>query len=536
MNRGQLGYKTGLVQPILSAIFLLLQPVPTLLGSPRSMDLSKVLALELHDIAYFGFIPMVLAYRAALMRGAPAAARWLIALGLLLPLTPLAGPLYHRVQLVFCFGGVWAFAWYWEHADRERLDPVIRRVSYLFGALVAIWFLASLATVVLQGALQGRVEGYITGRIDSGQAGVFGGYREAWLLERGRNLIPELRLWHPRQLVAVLTASLGFTALWLRARRGVQLSAALMLGLLLIELGAFAGGWVTVVDPAEDPPFAETPDIAALRERVGAGRVYIVDDPVAPSFFPPNTLGMYGIATIQAYETVNPASIWGEYEFVADPAVLGRLAVTHAVGRPGEELGEGWVPEYRGGSLTLWRNEFALPRYLALRAGSGGWPAMAGEWVEGASGDAGSGAVAQGGSASDNAVLAMRSAGDVLVEGTQNRRYLEVPAGAELVRVAENWSEGWRYRVEGEGWRPVEMAADRSMIFALEPGGAPLRVELDYQPRRRIIGWWLTVGAFLATALGGALSILASRREARADTRLALALHPCPCHFPLRAE
>jgi hypothetical protein len=493
MNRGQVGYKGGIAQPILSAIFMLLQPMPTLLGSPRSMDLSKVLALELHDIAYFGFIPMVLAYRAALLRRAPAAARWLIAFGLLLPLTPLAGPLYHRVQLVFIFGGVWAFAWYWEHAERGVDDPVLRHLLRIVLAFVVIWLLGSLLGVIFHDRLQGRIEAYVAGRIAGGQAGVFGGHREAWLIERGRNLLHEMRLWHPRQLVAVSAALLGFAALRLRARRGVPLSAALLLGVLVVELGAFAGGWVTVVDPAEHPPFAETADIAALRERVGEGRVYIVDDPAAPSLFPPNTLSMYGVATIQAYETVNPASIWGALDFATDPATLGRVAVTHAVSRPGEVLEEGWVPEYRGERLMLWRNEYALPRYIALREGGGGWPVRTGA---GGEGDVVADVV--------NPALTLPA---LLVAGTQNHRLLEVPAGTELVRVAENWSEGWRYRVEGEEWRPVEQAADRSMLLPLGPGTAPVRVELEYRPRRRVIGWWLTAGALVVTALGGGMVI-----------------------------
>jgi hypothetical protein len=475
MDRGQLGYKHGLVEPLLSAIFIAAQAVPTLLGSPRSMDLSKALALELHDIAFFGFIPVVLAYRSALLRSAPAAARWLVAFGLLIPLTPLAGPLYHRVQLVFIFGGVWAFAWYWEHADRERIDPVLRRLFHIFLALLALWLMGSVASVLLQERLQGRIDAYLTGRIASGRAGVFGAVREGWLLERGRNLLFELRLWHPRQMVAVLAALLGFVALRLRARRGVSPSAALLLAVLVVELGAFAAGWVTAVDPAEHPPYGETPDIVAVRERVGAGRVHIVDHDAAPSLFPPNTLAMYGIATIEAYETVGLPTMWRALGEAADAGTLGRMAVTHAVSRPGDELGDGWVAEYRGERLTLWRNEHALPRYLALRAGSGAWP-RAGEGV-----------------------------GVVRVEGTMNRRRLEVPAGADAVRVAENWSEGWRYRVAGGEWKAVEMAADRSMVLALAPAPVVTRVELDYHPRRRVVGWWLTTGALLATLLGWGL-------------------------------
>lgn len=470
LDRGEIGYASGALQPVLSALLVVLQPLPSLLGSPRSMDLSKALGLELPAIAYFGLIPMVLAYRAALMRGAPTAARWLIALGLLLPLTPLVGPLYHRVQLVFCFGGVWAFAWYWEHADRERVDPVLRRMAQLGAAFVALWLLGSVASVLLEGMLQPKIDGYITGRVAAGGAGQFGSYREAWFLERGRLLLPELRLWHPRQLVVLLAAALGCAALWLRTRRGTRPSAVpgaalLLLAGVVLELGVFAGGWVTAVDPAEHPPYAESPDIAALRELVGtgidAGRVYIVDDPAAPSFFPPNTLAMYGVATIQGYETVGFRNMWSEADYTDEPVRLGAMGVTHAVARPGVVLGAGWTPQYQGARLTVWRNEHALQRYLALPAGM-----------------------------------------PVGVTGTQNHRVAEVPPGTGVVRVAENWGEGWRYRVAGGTWRPVGLAADRSMVIPLEVVSEPVPIELEYRPGRRIVGWWITLGAALLVMIG----------------------------------
>src|SRR5690606_19606231 len=155
---------------------------------------------------------------------------------------------------------------------------------------------------------------------------------------------------------------------------------------------------------------------------------YIVDDPVAPSFFPPNTLAMYGIATIQAYETVGFRNMWSETGYTTDPAALGEMGVTHAVSRPREELPVGWTATYRGERLTIWRNEHAVPRYLALPAGV--------EWVAGMGAGSGESSIAGTGGAP-------AATGEVAVSGTQNRRLLEVPPGTAALRVAENWSEGW---------------------------------------------------------------------------------------------
>jgi len=463
LDRGSIGYERGWRQPLTSAPLILLQMVPSLLGSPRSMDLAKVLGLELTDIAFFGLIPLILAYRTALIRTAPLGARLAIGLGLLIPLTPLVGPLYHRVQLLFAFGGAWAFSWYWTYAARDRVEPVLRWVGRLALAGLGAWILLSILSLLFEARLQESIDRVIAGRIAAGGAGQFGEYRGEWFRERGRLLLPELRIWNPRQLVVVFTGALGFAALYLRTRYTIRTTTLLLLSALLLELGVFAGSWINIVDPETDLPYPETPDIIALREivgtGVGAGRVYIIDDPEAPSFFPPNTLAAYGIATIQAYETVAYRGMWAESGYTSDPERLGPIGVTHAVARPTEELGAGWVPEYRGESLTLWRNEFAVPRYLA--------------------------------SSDDDGEREI----SLEVRGTENARRLVLPPGTTRLRIAENWGEGWRYRIDQGAWYPVEMEPDRAMAIYLEPADEARELELEYQPIRRKIGWRITLAA-----------------------------------------
>jgi hypothetical protein len=534
LERGSIGYAHGLRQPFLAMLLLPAQLFPSLLGSVRSMDLAKALLLELPAVAYFGFLLTLLAYRAVFIRRVPAAARWLIAFGLLLPLTPLVGPLYHRVQLLFIFGGIWAATWYWEHTERDRGDRVLRMIGYACAGAAVLWVLASLATVALEGWLVSRIQEYIAARIAAGQAGVLGGYRE-WMLARGARLIPELRIWQPRQLLLVLAALAGFGALHLRARYGVAPSALVLLGALVAELGIFAAGWVTVADPERHPPYPERPDIAAMRQAVGAGRVYVADtpatllrepadtlaiDPCAPGcreipaaqlFFPRNTLAMYGVATIQQYESVSLRGIWAEAGYATDAISLGRLAVTHAVSPPGRTLPRGWALEYQGEALWLWRNQHALPQYLALPPEFAAWPgpgALVGDALEG---DALEGDAASARPAAEGAPHGIGLAGAVQVTGTQNRRLLEVPSGTAAVRVAENWSEGWRYRSGTGPWKQVKVAADRSMLIPLEPVPATQLVEMHYRPRRRIIGWWLTLAAAALTALGGVAAARARR-------------------------
>jgi hypothetical protein len=478
LDRVGVGYRQGWLQPLASLLFVPLQAFPSLLGSPRSLDLAKALSAELFMIAYFGFLPMLLAFRVAFMRSAPASMRWLIALGLLLPLTPLVGPLYHRVQLVFVFGGVWAAAWYWQNARTDQIDAVLRTLFRLFLAAGGIWLLASIVGFAMQERLVARAQQAIAGRLDPELVAALPFYAE-WLAARTRRLVEGAWIWQPRNALPLATALLGFAALRLRTQHGIRPAAAVLSVVVAIELGVVAAGWVTAVEPPRTTLYPVTPELVVVRERVGDGRVTILHGfPV--TFLPPNTHEMVGFQAIQQYETVAPPSLAHDAE-QASAARLGALAVTHAVTRPGAEAGFGWVLDYRGARLTLWRNPHALPRYAAL-------PEAAGRVV--------------------------------LIEGTQNRRQLRVPAGTSMLRVLENWDRGWRFRVADGEWRPVRRAADGSMLAPIE-AAADAVVELRYRPDRRGGGWLslLAVVALAGVAAGGAAGGRPAGRAAASGDR-----------------
>jgi hypothetical protein len=487
------GYAAGPVQPLFALLLLPAQLFPTLLGGPGTIDLLKAVGLELIDVAYFGLFLMLLAYRGVLLGGVPATPRVLMAMGLLLPLTPFVGSLYHRVQLLFILGGIWAALWWWQHATERELAGFVRRVSAVLAVLGGLWLVASLLSLLLHDALTTRIESIVAARIATGQAGTLGVYPE-WRLDGARRLIPELRIWHPRQLLFVGTTVATLLALHVRRSAGLRVATLVLVCALLVDFGAFTRGWVTTVDPARHPPYPQVPDLAVLQQRVGDGRVHIAYDG-PPVFLPPNTLSMYGVAAIQQFETVTLHGMWSRLGFAGDALALGQMAVTHAVSQPNEQLGAGWTLDYAGDRLAVWRNDAALPHYLALSG------AAADAWPTG-------GDVRHG---RDPGALPV--AGDVAVHGaTMNRRALLVPAGTQLLRIAENWSEGWQARVGAGAWRSVAAGVDLSMVVPIPNNRESTVVELRYRPGRRTLGRWLTFISLLVTGSGALLYGLHGRR------------------------
>jgi hypothetical protein len=455
--------------------FLLFQPFPSLLGSPQTLDLAKLMNSGLFDVSYFGFVPTLLAFRTLFLRRCPPVARWLMVVGLLIPFTPLAGPLYTRVRLLFVVGGIWAFAWYWQNQATDVLDRVVRWFFYGFVALSVLWVAASLGTVIFEQELNSHLHTAITGGLAAGE-GQFNTFH-GWYLERTDGLVDYMRIWHPRQLAPWVAAMLGFLALKLRVTRGIRTATWVLLPALTVELLVFASGWVTVADEPNGRIYPITPDILAVQRLVGNGRAYVKESEGEPELLPPNTLTAYGVAAYENYESIiAPRMSAGGAS--ADAASLGSVGVTHAITHLNDRPnGSQWELQYRGLRLLLWRNRLALPRYLGLDYVPGHWPSMAQSLPVG-----------------DDPIQ--------VIEATDNHRVLVAPPASAAVRVAENWSDAWYARVGSGSWRQVERAPDQSMLIRLPPSSSSTRVEMAFRPQDQAVGWRISLGTvvFLTVA------------------------------------
>ena len=161
--------------------------------------------------------------------------------------------------------------------QQGSVDRIVKWIFTLFVVLSIFWLFASIASQVFEEQLVALGQEKLAARLSDG-AGHFAMYRD-WMLQRPSILISELRIWHPRQLIPLLAAFACFGAYLIRVRYSLRCGTGLFIAALIVELAAFAWGWMTFADPKRHPFYAQTADISAIREVVGDGRLYIIPAP-----------------------------------------------------------------------------------------------------------------------------------------------------------------------------------------------------------------------------------------------------------------
>lgn len=445
--RGQLGYPGGGLQPVLNLVSYLGYVCPHLLGSPDTMDGWKLFKSELFNVAYFGGLPFVVALAATTSRRFPLEPRVLLLVGFLVPLTPLVGPLYHRVALVGITGGVWLFAHALQH-EREWLGRGIRRLWPVLLGLVAVWVVVSVLVWWRKDFLQASLAAAILHRATDGAFGCL----PDWMVLRGQRWIDSLLIWDWRNTIPLL-AVLG--GLRLVSRRPTQPWWGLALtALLVVEVGIYAGRWITYSVPPSAGLFPETEETKALRSLVGNGMIHLRTGSLCDTPFPANTLSAYGIRTLEHYESILPR---GMQEYLGSNPSAERLSlcgVTHlVVPATKQDILPGWVEVWRNPKIAIYENAHRWPRYCALPP-MVVWSVQSPQRLE---------------------------APVEIVEETQNHRRLRVPGGAGCIRVAENWSANWEYTVDGQTWKKAQRGSDGSLLLPVRLSNASQEVWLRYR-------------------------------------------------------
>jgi hypothetical protein len=483
-------YPEGWLQPLYNLAAYPLQVFPSVLGSCESFDLLKLFRSQLLYVAYFGSLPVLIAYLCCFRKETPLLARLLMGIGLLLPLTPAVKYLYQRLFLLFIFGGIYAFAHFMESSadeTRRKVCGVAARVSCL---VVLVWLVAS---VVLT-SFRAKIEALVQARVMDSGGGSFGYFKD-WMHGRLLKFLGDLPIWSQQQLLPLGLFLLGLAGLWWTAHvssRRRNAGAWMLAGVVVLEVTLFASRWVTWTDPARCPLYAVTPEVEVLRKQVGdQGRVAILmaDASVhmAVTPFALNTLGPYGIATIQGYDSIVPQGMSQVADKTMDAGVLGHLAVSHLITYHGNApTGRGWDKVWESPFMALFANGRSVPRYIGFRS----------------DGD-------------KDLFFQDESPGQCfpIMENThkENTRRMEVPARTTWLRVAENAATGWEYRIQPSGeWNAVSRAPDTTMLLSLGDAARtkPVDVEMRYAPPWREGGFSVSgISLLLTIVVAGTLAL-----------------------------
>jgi hypothetical protein len=478
-------YPHGWLQPLFNLAAYPFQVFPSLLGRCDSIDLLKLFKSELFYIAYFGSLPVLVAFLAPWRRESPLLARILIGGGLLLPLTPLVRLLYQRLFLLFILGGILAFVHFMDNASRKTRMRVFRVTGSLAATGVAAWTALSLLLHLKPGLLAPLREKIIAG----GRGSSFG-YFDDWIAQRADRFLADISIWSPQQIFPLLLLAAALAGLrWTASEHaGWRSKGAWLVALAVIgEVTLFGSRWVVWSDPGRYALFPATAESEALRTHVGRdGRVTTLMHPgahMARTPFIPNTLSAYGIAVDNGYDSIIPAGMLLPGEAAGDAEKLGRLGVSHLITWPGNTgVTDDWKPLWDSSSMVLYENTRKMAKYAGFRTDGDKDAFFAGDRPE---------------------VVTVRE-----TSGRENSRLLEVPAGVRWIRLAENQADGWEYRLANSPstpWQAVQRAPDASMLVPL--AGSPIseatNVSMRYQPPLRLLGFEISAVALLLTLLAG---------------------------------
>ncbi len=476
-------YPQGWSQPLFLILSTMGQWFPSIFGSADTLDLLKLFRSEYFYVAYFGSLPVIVAFLGLWRRDVPRLAKVLMLIGLVLPLTPALKYLYQRLYLLFIFGGIYAFSHHMTFASRDQLRTLWRWFMRGWVVLVLVWGVLSL---VLQWNVVACQQWVVQRILPTTKGSAFGYFQDWWAQRIGR-FVENLIIWNAHQGWPMLLLMLGligwFLLAWGKSLKSVRCGALLMVCAMVGEVTLFAHRWVTFVDPQCSPLYPVNADVAAVMQHVGHdGRVVVAEKlgagHMAITPFIPNTLMPYGIATIGGYDSIVPEGMNLLVDWRSDAERCAHYGVTHWLSYPGNQpIGAGWRLVWQGEGCDLYENQHALPKYLGFSSSSACEQMV------------------KKGALADQVALRERLQ-------LENRREIELGSDVRWVRIAENQASGWQYRpksASADAWRNVMRGEDRSMVLDVSApefrqAGA---VEMRYEPPLRHNGAWVAGCCFV---------------------------------------
>ena len=456
--RGALGYENGRAQPLLNALSYPFYLFPFPLGSPSSLDFWKVLFSDMFNIGFFGTVPMVLALLSLFKNKVPTAPKLLIIAGLILPLTPLVGPLYHRVNLLWILGGCWAAAELIEISTEAAMVSAARKILWCLMLFGGLWLFAGSVFWAVHVHTSTLMSNEILLRAESSQFGFF----KDWLVLRTQRAASWILLTNPIQFTAL---GLAFLSAWglrfIKKRSLLSFAAALA---VFMQTSIFWWIWTTWSDPRDGYSLpASTSIIDTLRQ---SPRLVQENAKMKYMSFPLNTIGVLGIETTGGYDSIHPFGMntlaGSDWDFPGAAYYLG------PAGHPGPP---DWIPLGAQLGGKIFKNPSPQPIFSAMIS-TPTVPIDA--------------RTSPGVAASPTA---FKPVGLAPVTSTFNKIVLDIPPATAEVWVLNNWNSGWKFRVgENGAWQSVRMAENRSMIIPLAQSSDPRRLTLQFFRFTSLIG------------------------------------------------
>lgn len=460
--RGAIGYPQGLTQPIKTLLLYPFYIFPYALGSPQGLDLAKLFPSNLLIVPFVGSFTTILAIYltwnaiSRKMMINAYAPMMLMILGLFLPLTPLVGPLYLRLHILFIFGASWAAAYALEEKQiitNKRLASTLIKLFLLF---TLFWLIISIGINIFRSDILEFVIAKTETRMFNHRFGMF----SDWWQRRFERAVTNLQLWSIEMLVP--WAFLGTILIFFKSHTYGRVSRKLFMWIIILatfgQLVWYNKNWLTYenVPPNTIPGFSGQSMLMSYLKPWH--RVATVQQKDRPVLFPLNTLSLYNIAHYHGYGSIVPRGLYQQLRMYPtasdlDAIKYGQWGVTHAIGYADEDgLGQDWQLIKKEGSISLFTNLLAKARYQA--------------------------------------VLEQGTTQPLYPEvHSWNYRRLSLPNRVSKINILENWGEGWKFRVNENPWTDMDKTVGNSMYAVLaNPSKSGDRFELCYRPPKLGIG------------------------------------------------
>ena len=453
LTRGGIGYPSGFLSALSNLFVYPLFSFPWLIGSPDTLDVSKLFGTELMHIPFFGSVLVLLAFIGIFRREVDNVARILMLLGLFLPITPLVGPLYPRVLILFTFAGIWAAVELIANAKDDVWKKILHKVYVMFLGISLLLVFVGMTALIFNDQLVHHMSNYIQNRVTYHRFGSL----EEWYFSRMHEFLAEIKFWNPRMFFPWLLFGLSLITLRYRKKEHFQLLMAIF---IFLQLFTYSREWVTFSSfPNEEVELYEvTDDIKNIQKIVGdTGRVIVAQEEGELPFLPLNTLTVFGIPCAGGYDSIIPNGMqrgvpsYYDVNNLPSSYALSQKGISHLITtRSSANVGSDWVQVYSGEKLVIYKSKNEVYWYSAMINGS--------------------------------------KRGLIPDLHMHNRRELSLPKGASELYVAENWDLGWQYRIGQSDWFDMSQAADKSMYASFGKLQDDEIVQMRYKPKLLMLG------------------------------------------------